>query len=80
MPFISAQAKPFPVWLIIQQLFVAKELPDITTISIGGLNISPEGLMRTSPTYQTTIMVESRLSIFGDCFKLRCFQLLPAAA
>jgi len=37
-------------------------------------------LMRTSPTYQTTIMVESRLSIFGDCFKLRCFQLLPAAA
>jgi len=29
---------------------------DVTTISIGGLNTSPEGLVRTSPTYITTLL------------------------
>ena len=80
MPFFSSQAKLSPVWFIRPVSLFRKEILDDSTISIGGLNISPCGLMRTSPTYQTTLLVESRLSIFGGGFKLRCFQLLPAAA
>jgi len=55
-------------------------MPVVMAFSIGGLNTSPEGLVRTSPTYQTTLLVEPMLPIFGDCFRLRCFQPLPAVA
>ena len=42
MPFIGTQTKLSPVWLRVQHLLVAKKMPNITTISIGGLNISRE--------------------------------------
>ena len=42
--------------LNVQHLFVAKEMLDNMTFSIGGLNTSPCGLVRTSPTYQTTLL------------------------
>ena len=43
MPFLGSQTKLSPVWLRVQHLFVAKEMPNFCmTISIRGLNISRE--------------------------------------
>ena len=44
---------------------------------MGELNISPESLTLTSPTYQTCLIQEPiHPSLFKDRFRLRCFQPL----
>ena len=82
LPCPSSAPKPsYPLYGLKSSILLSpKGCQIITVISIGGLNTSPEGLVLTSPTYQTTLVVEPMPSIFGNGFRLRCFQPLPAAA
>jgi len=49
--------------------------------SMSGLNTSPEGLVRTPLTYQTSLLAGANdRPLFGGCFRPRCFQPLPATA